>query len=132
MNADFASSWCLGSQYWSFNKHDKNYNPRFGILPLLSGTLVSSAVALLVAIPLGTIIAIYLSEFAPFKVREIAKCRSRFSQRARLHHSVEAEVHAKTILVSIAQLVAGERYYRANCGASGENNVIKVGILWDA
>jgi phosphate transport system permease protein len=47
--------------------------PRYGILPLLSGTLVSSAVALLVAIPLGTIIAIYLSEFAPFGVREVAK-----------------------------------------------------------
>ena len=42
-------------------------------MPLLSGTLTSSAVALLVAIPLGTIIAIYLSEFAPFAVREIAK-----------------------------------------------------------
>ena len=47
--------------------------PRYGILPLLSGTLVSSAVALVVAIPLGTIIAIYLSEFAPFGVREVAK-----------------------------------------------------------
>ncbi|MDE2586348.1 MAG: phosphate ABC transporter permease subunit PstC, partial [Betaproteobacteria bacterium] len=45
----------------------------FGIMPLVSGTLVSSAVALAVAIPLGTIIAIYLSEFAPFKVREVAK-----------------------------------------------------------
>ncbi|MCX7143903.1 MAG: phosphate ABC transporter permease subunit PstC [Proteobacteria bacterium] len=45
----------------------------FGIMVLLSGTLVSSGVALAVAIPLGTIIAIYLSEFAPFKVREIAK-----------------------------------------------------------
>lgn len=45
----------------------------FGIMVLVSGTLVSSGVALLVAIPLGTIIAIYLSEFAPFKVREIAK-----------------------------------------------------------
>jgi phosphate transport system permease protein len=45
----------------------------FGIMVLLSGTLTSSAVALLVAIPLGTIIAIYLSEFAPFKLREIAK-----------------------------------------------------------
>jgi phosphate transport system permease protein len=40
---------------------------------LLSGTLTSSAVALAVAIPLGTVIAIYLSEFAPFKLREIAK-----------------------------------------------------------
>jgi phosphate transport system permease protein len=45
----------------------------FGIVVLLSGTLTSSAVALSIAIPLGTIIAIYLSEFAPFKVREIAK-----------------------------------------------------------
>jgi phosphate transport system permease protein len=40
---------------------------------LLSGTLTSSAVALLIAIPLGTTIAIYLSEFAPFSVREVAK-----------------------------------------------------------
>jgi phosphate transport system permease protein len=45
----------------------------FGIMVLLSGTLTSSFVALAVAIPLGTIIAIYLSEFAPFKLREVAK-----------------------------------------------------------
>ncbi|HYC46456.1 MAG TPA: phosphate ABC transporter permease subunit PstC [Burkholderiales bacterium] len=45
----------------------------YGILPLLSGTLVTSGIALLVAIPLGTLIAIYLSEFAPFTVREIGK-----------------------------------------------------------
>ena len=45
----------------------------FGIMVLLSGTLTSSVVALAIAIPLGTIIAIYLSEFAPFKLREIAK-----------------------------------------------------------
>jgi phosphate transport system permease protein len=45
----------------------------FGIMVLLSGTLTSSLVALFIAIPLGTIIAIYLSEFAPFKLREIAK-----------------------------------------------------------
>ena len=45
----------------------------YGIMVLLSGTITSSMVALLVAIPLGTIIAIYLSEFAPFSIREIAK-----------------------------------------------------------
>jgi len=45
----------------------------FGIMVLLSGTLTSSAVALAIAIPLGTIIAIYLSEFAPFRLRELAK-----------------------------------------------------------
>lgn len=62
---------------WDFLT-DTQWTPLFadahyGIMPLLSGTLVSSAVALLVAIPLGTIIAIYLSEFAPFSVREVAK-----------------------------------------------------------
>jgi phosphate transport system permease protein len=45
----------------------------FGIMVLLSGTITSSAVALLVAIPLGTTIAIYLSEFASPRAREIAK-----------------------------------------------------------
>jgi len=45
----------------------------FGIMVLISGTLVSSFVALAVAIPMGTIIAIYLSEFADSRVREVAK-----------------------------------------------------------
>jgi phosphate transport system permease protein len=45
----------------------------FGIMVLLSGTLTSSAVGLVIAIPLGTVIAIYLSEFAPFRLREVAK-----------------------------------------------------------
>lgn len=45
----------------------------FGIVVLLSGTITSSAVALTVALPLGTIIAIYLSEFAGHKAREVLK-----------------------------------------------------------
>ena len=45
----------------------------FGILPLVAGTLVTTGVALVVAVPLGTIIAIYLSEFAPHRVREAVK-----------------------------------------------------------
>jgi len=48
-------------------------NPQYGILPLVSGTLTITAIALLVAIPMGTVIAIYLSEFAPHKVREVIK-----------------------------------------------------------
>ena len=45
----------------------------FGVLPLVTGTLVVAAVALSIAVPLGTITAIYLSEFAPHRVREIVK-----------------------------------------------------------
>lgn len=47
--------------------------PHYGILPLLTGTLVTTFVALCVALPLGTISAIYLSEFASPWVREIVK-----------------------------------------------------------
>ncbi|MGH9576399.1 MAG: phosphate ABC transporter permease subunit PstC [Terriglobales bacterium] len=46
---------------------------RYGIMPLVAGTLVTTLVALAVAIPAGTIIAIYLSEFAPFRLRETIK-----------------------------------------------------------
>jgi phosphate transport system permease protein len=45
----------------------------YGILPLVSGTLTVTGVALLVAIPLGTAIAIYLSEFAGHRLRETVK-----------------------------------------------------------
>ncbi|MES1024189.1 phosphate ABC transporter permease subunit PstC [Gloeocapsa sp. BRSZ] len=59
----------LTDTQWSPLFDDAHY----GILPLLSGTLVTTAVALSVAVPLGTIAAIYLSEFAPFRFREIIK-----------------------------------------------------------
>jgi len=57
---------------------DRQWTPlfddaHFGIIVLLSGTITSSLVALLVAIPMGTVIAIYLSEFATPRAREIAK-----------------------------------------------------------
>jgi phosphate transport system permease protein len=48
-------------------------NPHYGIAPLLMGTLTTSLLAVTVAIPLGTIIAIYLSEFSSHKTREIIK-----------------------------------------------------------
>jgi phosphate transport system permease protein len=48
-------------------------NPRYGILPLVTGTLVTSITALVVALPLGTVVAIYLSEYANLRVREILK-----------------------------------------------------------
>ena len=47
--------------------------PRYGILPLLNGTLLTTFVALAVAAPLGLTAAIYLSEFASHRQREILK-----------------------------------------------------------
>ncbi len=47
--------------------------PKFGIMPLIAGTLVTTGVALAVALPIGSVVAIYLSEFAPRVVRETLK-----------------------------------------------------------
>lgn len=47
--------------------------PKFGILPLVSGTLLTTALALIVALPLGLTVTVYLSEYAPHKVREVIK-----------------------------------------------------------
>ncbi|MEH7225369.1 phosphate ABC transporter permease subunit PstC [Bacillus sp. JJ1566] len=48
-------------------------NAKFGILPLLTGTVISSTIAMLVAIPIGIMSAIYLSEYASEKVRKTLK-----------------------------------------------------------
>ena len=47
--------------------------PEFGILALLSATITTTFIALLVSLPIGTIVALYLSEFAPHAVREVLK-----------------------------------------------------------
>ncbi|MEQ6391084.1 phosphate ABC transporter permease subunit PstC [Bacillaceae bacterium S4-13-58] len=48
-------------------------NPSFGILPLLTGTIITSIIAMLVAIPIGLTTAVYLSEYASEKVRKVIK-----------------------------------------------------------
>ena len=59
----------LTSKQWTPLFADKH----FGILPLLTGTLLTSFIAMLIALPLGMIIAIYLSEFAHPGSRKIFK-----------------------------------------------------------
>lgn len=46
---------------------------RYGILPLLSGTFLTTAIAMLTAVPLGIIIAVYLSEYAGPNFRKTLK-----------------------------------------------------------
>jgi len=48
-------------------------NKQFGVLPLVAGTLLTSAIAMAVAIPAGLLIAIYLSEYAPSGLRRVLK-----------------------------------------------------------
>jgi phosphate transport system permease protein len=82
----FGILFILISESWAFFENvslwdfltDTEWSPlfddaRYGILPLLSGTLTTSYVALLVAIPIGSTLAIWLSEYASPKTREIIK-----------------------------------------------------------
>ena len=47
--------------------------PHYGIVPLVSGTLVTTGVALGLAIPMGSLIALYLSEYSSRGTREVVK-----------------------------------------------------------
>ncbi len=58
-----------------FFTHTK-WNPQigdFGVLPLVTATLVTSVIAMLVALPLGLSVAIYLSEYATQRARTLLK-----------------------------------------------------------
>jgi len=46
---------------------------KFGVLPLVTSTMITSVIAILVALPLGMTTAVYLSEYASPKVRSILK-----------------------------------------------------------
>jgi phosphate transport system permease protein len=48
-------------------------NKHFGILPLLCGTFLTTLIAISVAIPVGLASAVYLSEYASLKIRNIVK-----------------------------------------------------------
>ena len=78
--------WVLLSESYSFFKEvsiiefltDTQWTPlfvrkHFGILPLVAGTLLTTFVAILVALPIGITIAIYLSEYAPIRFKKIIK-----------------------------------------------------------
>ncbi len=61
----------FGDPTWA--PSDTPADGKYGILSLVTGTVTITLVALLVAIPMGTIVAIYLSEFAKPIVRETVK-----------------------------------------------------------
>ncbi len=59
----------LGDTEWTPLFADKH----FGIWPLLGGTLLTTAIAVVVAVPLGLLAAIYLGEFATDRTRRVLK-----------------------------------------------------------
>jgi phosphate transport system permease protein len=78
--------WVLISESWGFFAEisifdfffDTEWTPLFtqkhyGILPLLTGTFLTTAIAILTALPIGIVIAVYLSEYAHKNFRKTIK-----------------------------------------------------------
>src|SRR5215208_1939289 len=76
----------LGKEAWLFfkmpqvsilasltNTKWQPHTGNFGIWPLVTSTLMTTTFAMLIAIPLGLAVAIYLSEYATPKTRKILK-----------------------------------------------------------
>jgi phosphate transport system permease protein len=59
----------FGSRFLTTSDWDA-VNEKFGALPFIFGTLVSSAIALLIAIPISIATAVYLTELAPLWIRQ--------------------------------------------------------------
>lgn len=78
--------WVLFAESFSFFKEisiidfltDTKWTPlyaekHFGILPLITGTILTTFIAIAVALPVGLIIAVYLNEYAPMKFSKSVK-----------------------------------------------------------
>ena len=72
-----ASSFFFEVSLWEFltgSRWTPILKPRaYGVLPLVSGTLLVTLIAAAVALPIGLMTAIFLSEYAPDKIRRIIK-----------------------------------------------------------
>lgn len=61
------------SEVFSTELSPLSKDPSFGILPLINGTIITSIIAMLVAVPAGLAAAIFLSQFATSKLRKVLK-----------------------------------------------------------
>ena len=60
-------------EVFSTNLSPLSRDPSFGFLPLFNGTLLTTIIAMLVAVPIGMAAAIYLSQFASAGLRKVLK-----------------------------------------------------------
>mgnify|MGYP000309488324 CR=1 FL=1 len=67
------TTWNPGASFLAAAGRGDGSGAQFGSVPLFAGTFMITAIALLVAVPIGLLSAIYMSEYAPQRVRTIAK-----------------------------------------------------------
>ena len=100
---------------------------KFGIWPLVAGTLLVTLVAAVFALPIGLITAIYLSEYAPSRVRSVLKpVLEVLAGIPTVVYGFFAVIIIAPSLQSISTFILGESIFGAySAGAAG----IAVGIM---
>jgi len=98
---------------------------RFGALPLFAGTFMITAIAMLVAVPIGVSAAIYMSEYAPDRIRTAAKpVLEVLAGIPTVVYGFFAAITVAPLIVSAAESVGIEASYN-NALASG----VVMGIM---
>lgn len=123
----FSSEYVKPSEFltgteWTALQAKEIENAKFGIWPLLSGTLRVTVIAMLISLPLGLITAIYLSEFASGKVRSWLKPTLEILAGV---PTVVLGYFAILVISPGLQMVSGGSFDTFNAASAG----IAVGIL---
>ncbi|MGE6607308.1 phosphate ABC transporter permease subunit PstC [Halomonas sp. NPDC076908] len=67
------TTWNPGASFLAAAGRGDGTGAEFGSVPLFAGTFMITAIAMFVAVPVGLLSAIYMGEYAPTKVRAVAK-----------------------------------------------------------
>lgn len=67
------TTWAPGNSFLAAAGRGDGSGAQFGSVPLFAGTFMITAIAMCVAVPVGLLSAIYMGEYAPTKVRAVAK-----------------------------------------------------------
>ncbi|MDN6298516.1 MAG: phosphate ABC transporter permease subunit PstC [Halomonas sp.] len=67
------TTWSPGASFLASAGRGDGSGAEFGSVPLFAGTFMITLIAMLVAVPIGLLSAIYMSEYAPGRVRTFAK-----------------------------------------------------------
>jgi len=90
--------------------------PKYGILPLLVGTLKVVVVAMAFAIPVGVMAAVFASEFAPARIREALK------------PAVEMLAGIPSVVLGFFALIVMASWVQAITGAHSRLNAVNAGL----
>ena len=113
----------LTDREWTALQSKDLEKAKFGIMPLLSGTFRVTIIAMIIALPLGLITAIYLSEFASSRIRSWLK------PTLEVIAGVPTVVLGYFAILAISpalQLFSDGAFSTFNATSAG----IAVGILW--